>query len=183
MRHILLFTALFLSVETLAQSVFSSDSKKNVPVRSIKYKFKQSTTLLSGSSSMITPKQRTCSTVEINEELKEKYNLPSTEEFESRFELIKDAYLKRKQSQRTQETIIQIPVIVHIIHNGETVGSGANISAAQVQSQIDVLNEDFRRKAGTAGFNDHKNGADIGVEFALALRDEFGNELAEPGIH
>jgi hypothetical protein len=39
-------------------------------------------------------------------------------------------------------------VVVHVIHNGGT----ENISAAQVQSQIEVLNEDFRKKAGTNGF-------------------------------
>src|SRR5688572_14225741 len=40
-------------------------------------------------------------------------------------------------------TII-IPVVVHVLHNGEAVGAGNNISDAQVQSQIAVLNEDFR---------------------------------------
>ena len=41
--------------------------------------------------------------------------------------------------------VITIPVVVHIIHNDEAIGVGANISDAQIQSQIDVLNEDFRR--------------------------------------
>lgn len=42
-------------------------------------------------------------------------------------------------------TII-IPVVVHVIHAaGEAIGIGRNISVAQIQSQIDVLNEDFRR--------------------------------------
>ncbi len=41
--------------------------------------------------------------------------------------------------------VITIPVAVHIIHNNEAIGSGTNISDAQIQSQIDVLNEDFRR--------------------------------------
>jgi Pregnancy-associated plasma protein-A len=40
---------------------------------------------------------------------------------------------------------ITIPVVVHIIHRGESVGTGTNISDAQVQSQIDVLNEDYNR--------------------------------------
>jgi PKD repeat protein len=54
-----------------------------------------------------------------------------------------------------------IPVVVHIIHNGGT----ENISDAQVQSQIAVLNEDFRKMAGTAGDG---NGVDTEVEFCLA---------------
>lgn len=42
--------------------------------------------------------------------------------------------------------VITIPVVVHVIHNGEAIGTGTNISDAQIQSQIDVLNEDFRRQ-------------------------------------
>lgn len=41
--------------------------------------------------------------------------------------------------------VVTIPVVVHIIHNGEAIGVGDNISDAQIQSQINVLNEDFRR--------------------------------------
>ena len=40
-----------------------------------------------------------------------------------------------------------IPVVVHVIHDGGT----NNISDAQIQSQIDVLNEDFRKITGTNG--------------------------------
>lgn len=54
-----------------------------------------------------------------------------------------------------------IPVVVHVIHNGGM----ENISDAQIQSQIDVLNEDYRRMIGTNGFG---NGADCEVEFRLA---------------
>jgi len=41
--------------------------------------------------------------------------------------------------------IITIPVVVHVLHKGEPIGTGTNISVAQIQSQIDVLNQDFRR--------------------------------------
>ena len=41
--------------------------------------------------------------------------------------------------------VITIPVVFHIFNKGEPIGTGANISVAQIQSQIDVLNEDFRR--------------------------------------
>lgn len=39
--------------------------------------------------------------------------------------------------------VYQIPVVVHVIHNGEAIGTGTNVSYAAIQSQIDVLNEDF----------------------------------------
>src|SRR5690606_22397748 len=39
----------------------------------------------------------------------------------------------------------KIPVVVHVIHNGEAVGVGRNISDAQILSQLEVLNNDFKR--------------------------------------
>jgi hypothetical protein len=45
--------------------------------------------------------------------------------------------------------VYQIPVVFHVIHSGEAVGTGTNVSQAAIQSQIDVLNEDFRRIFGT----------------------------------
>ena len=82
----------------------------------------------------------------------------------------------------SKENIKRIPVVVHIIHNGEPIGTGANINYAQVVSQIEVLNEDFRRKAGTNGFNTHSSGVDTEIEFYLATKDPDGNILSEPGV-
>ncbi|ADB40203.1 M43 family zinc metalloprotease [Spirosoma linguale] len=79
-------------------------------------------------------------------------------------------------------TVITIPVVIHVVHNGEAVGSGRNISRAQVQAQLTTLNEDFRRKAGTRGFNDNPLGADIEIEFCPAIVNPQGQSMAEPGI-
>jgi len=70
--------------------------------------------------------------------------------------------------------VITIPTVVHVIHNNST----ENISNAQIQSQIDVLNEDFSRLNSDVfsapsrfrGFS-----KDIRVEFCLAERDPNGN--------
>lgn len=35
--------------------------------------------------------------------------------------------------------------VVHVLDNGNPIGQGGNLSVAQIQSQIDVLNEDFRK--------------------------------------
>lgn len=77
-----------------------------------------------------------------------------------------------------QNGIITIPVVVHVLHRGEAVGSGRNISLAQIQSQIDVLNEDFRRlnadRVNTpAAFTGVAS--DYGFEFRLACQDPNGN--------
>ena len=39
--------------------------------------------------------------------------------------------------------IFTIPTVVHIIHNGTPEGTGANLSVAQIQSQIDAANRDM----------------------------------------
>jgi PKD repeat protein len=81
--------------------------------------------------------------------------------------------------------VYQIPVVVHVIHNGEAVGSGSNISLAAIQSQIDVLNEDFRKILGTNGYNTHPSGADTQIEFCLAKRRPDGSAFPnnEDGVN
>lgn len=64
--------------------------------------------------------------------------------------------------------IYRVPVVFHVIRS--TSGQG-NLSAAQVQSQVDILNEDFRALPGTPG----SGGFDTGIEFFLATSDPQGN--------
>ena len=95
----------------------------------------------------------------------------------------KVAAIKNRRTQRSAQNtnnVFSIPVVVHVIHNGDAVGSGENISDAQVLSQITVLNQDYGKMAGTPGFNDNPVGADTGVQFCLAQRDPDG--VATSGI-
>lgn len=85
-------------------------------------------------------------------------------------------------SGRGTAEIITIPIVVHVIHNGEAVGTGRNISQAQIQSQIETLNEDFRRRVNTNGFNSDSRGADIEIEFCLAQFNPQGQRMTEFGI-
>ncbi|TRW21511.1 T9SS type A sorting domain-containing protein [Flavobacterium zepuense] len=80
----------------------------------------------------------------------------------------------------TQDQVVTLPVVVHVIHNGGPVGVEENISDEQILSQITVLNQDYRRMAGTNGFNTNDAGADVEIEFCLAQRDPNG--LATNGI-
>ena len=72
------------------------------------------------------------------------------------------------------ESIIKIPVVVHVIYNL----AEQNISDARVMSQIDVLNEDYRKLNANASqipsaFS--SLAADCEIEFCLASRDPQGN--------
>ena len=66
--------------------------------------------------------------------------------------------------------IITIPVVVHVIYKN----SQENISVAQIQSQIDVLNEDYRRTNADAD-NTWSQATDSQIEFKLATIDANGN--------
>ncbi len=57
--------------------------------------------------------------------------------------------------------IFIIPLVIHIIHNGGI----ENISDSQIFSQIQILNEDFRKLTGTNGDG---NGVDTKIQFCLA---------------
>lgn len=80
--------------------------------------------------------------------------------------------------QAADETVYRIPVVVHVVHNTASNAIGGvgnvNISDEQILSQIQVLNEDYRRKSGTNGFNTSPIGADAHIEFFLATVDPTG---------
>src|SRR5688572_48421 len=83
---------------------------------------------------------------------------------------------------RIAPIIYKIPVIFHIIHNGQAAGTGTNIAALYVNAQLQQLNDDFRKLAGTSGFNNHPFGADVMVQFCAATVDPNNNALTEAGI-
>lgn len=82
--------------------------------------------------------------------------------------------LKSNKNYNKGLQIITIPVVIHIIHDGDAIGRNENISDAQALSQIQVLNQDFRRLMNTRGYNNNAVGADIGIEFCLAQRKPDG---------
>ena len=71
-------------------------------------------------------------------------------------------------------TILTIPVVVHVIYQN----SSQNISNAQILSQINILNEDFRKNNSDATSIPSAFvgvAADSEIEFCLAVRDPNGN--------
>lgn len=93
----------------------------------------------------------------------------------------KIAEFNSKRTQRNTNAIIYIPVVIHIIHNGDAIGVNENISDAQALSQITVLNQDFRKMIGTPGYNTSPVGADMEIQFVMAQRKP-DNVTATNGI-
>ncbi len=76
------------------------------------------------------------------------------------------------RSGAVNKTTYTIPVVVHVIHTGQAVGVGANISDAQIQSAIDNLNDAY---SNTSTAHTTYTGANTNIQFCLAQRDPSGN--------
>jgi hypothetical protein len=81
--------------------------------------------------------------------------------------------LKHK-NQVKSDALVTIPVVVHVLYNNQA----ENISFEQIQSQIEVLNEDFRLLNSDSLDDTHPfwgYTADAEIEFCLASIDPNGN--------
>jgi hypothetical protein len=88
--------------------------------------------------------------------------------------------------------VYNIPVIFHILHSGVAVNttgatSGRNLNAAQINSQLTVLNADYRKL--NTDFSSYVTqsafssvAADVEINFCAAKVSPTGTVLAEPGI-
>ena len=120
-------------------------------------------------------KTRLCLTDEYNEWLQKQFPATvSKDKHKEKIQFFANSS-NHLRSTLSPTEVIRIPVIVHVIHAGEAIGTGANISDAQVLSQIQVLNEDFRRISGSRGDNSNPIGADTEIEFYLAKEDPWCN--------
>jgi hypothetical protein len=116
-----------------------------------------------------------CVSSEYEKSLQEKYPQRGTsEQFENWIAPKVDAIKQQMATNRGIDAVVTIPVVVHVIHNGDAVGSNENITDLRVQSQITVLNQDFRKMLGTPGYNTNSVGADVEIEFCLAQRKPDG---------
>jgi len=88
------------------------------------------------------------------------------------------------------QSVFNIPVIVHILHNNEPVNgvsatSGNNLNAAQVVDQINILNKDFNGTNADTNLIPSVFKPVLGkfqVNFCLAAVNPTGGVLTEPGI-
>ena len=118
-----------------------------------------------------------CATVEYEQFLQERNPKRLKEaQFEAWLSPLVSKYKVMRTSSKTAATVMTIPVVVHVIHSGQAIGTAPNITDAQVQSQITVLNQDFRKMSGTrGGESTNPVAADIEIEFVLAKVDPNGN--------
>ena len=111
--------------------------------------------------------------MEVHERLSEKY--ASYRANQQRIDEFTERALRTGEAQRAMRRLITIPVVVHVVHRRDE----ENISRQQIDSQIAVLNRDYRAT------NPDKSGvpsawqslvADTKVQFRLATKDPDGKK-------
>lgn len=172
----------FVLILLISNTIFSQ--KKKIPTSTNKHSHQVESNLTEENKHAL---EKTgfvrCLTVEHEHDLQKKYpNRLGTEDFENWLAPKIEQFKKDRKSGKLSKsaTIFNIPVVIHIIHDGDpvnTIGNiyGENISDAQAISQIDVMNEDYRRMTGTPG-GDNTTGlaVDVEINFCLAVQDENG---------
>lgn len=84
------------------------------------------------------------------------------------------SWIEQSRYQQRVDTVYQIPVVFHIVHNTPE----QNLPDSVVHSQLEVLNEDYRRlNANSVETREEflPVAADVGIEFVLADFDPEGN--------
>lgn len=128
--------------------------------------------------------QERCGTVQYQKLLQQRNpSRETTDQFES---WIKNKIAQKAaafKANRVESSNYVVPVVVHVIHNGEAVGTGTNISDAQILSQIPVLNNDYNRLNSDASNTLAEFTSVAGefpITFVMAKQDPDG--LATNGI-
>lgn len=106
------------------------------------------------------------------------YIIHQSDQFESWISEMRNQKKELRQFQSARSNVVYtIPVVFHIIHNGESIGTGVNISDQRIQEQIDVLNKDFRRENEDASATPlifQPVAADTEINFVLAKQTPEG---------
>jgi hypothetical protein len=143
--------------------------KKSLQMKKI-YLLAVSAALLIGSNSFA-QSQRSCGTMHhLQEQIQADPGLAARM---SKIESETQQWVGNSSANKTA-AVITIPVVVHVVYSNTT----QNISDAQVNSQIDVLNEDFRKlNLDISNLPSVFSGlaADCQIQFCLAKRDPNGN--------
>lgn len=99
-------------------------------------------------------------------------------ETDAQFEAWINHKIQARKAQRVASVNYTIPIIFHIISDGEAVGTYPNLSAASIRQQMLQLNKDYANQSNSP----YAVAANTGIQFVLAQKNEAGVILAEPGI-
>ena len=118
-----------------------------------------------------------CITAEVEAERRaENPNAKTIEDFENWLAPLIKKYKNEQLHKNTEfNGVHKIPVVFHVIHDGEFEGFGSNVSTSKLNSQLSQLNNDFRANEMGSGDCNASLGVDSEITFCPALTDENGN--------
>lgn len=116
-----------------------------------------------------------CYTVEVINDFR---RLHPGAETDAQFESVMSKKILARKAQRVQAVNYTIPVIFHIINNGEAIGTSPNLSAAVINQQLLQLNKDYANLSNSQ----YAVSANTGIQFVLAQKNPGGSVLGEQGI-
>jgi len=127
-----------------------------------------------------------------------------TEAWENAFQKLISADRAAQKGQTDFSKNYVVPVVFHVVHGGEPIGTFPNILQGQIHAQLTILNQDFSGNAYNSSnyplnafvnwavnqnipsTNLDQHGrikiADFNIQFCLATTDPNGNYMPEPGI-
>ena len=117
------------------------------------------------------PARRTCGTMEAEAQL-EKAD-PAYAAWKQQNEAAIARYVANPANQKKASTVYSIPVVFHVVYKT----AAQNISDAQILSQLDVLNKDYRKLNADTSLIPavfRSVSADTQIEFCLATQDPNG---------
>jgi hypothetical protein len=112
---------------------------------------------------IILPAQNECGTDEWHHQ-----KMANDVEYAKAYQLMETKILEETSIQSTNRNEVRtIPVVVHVLHKGESVGTGSNISETQILAAIEAANIRWLDEDGP--------GINMNVQFCLAKTDPQGN--------
>lgn len=134
------FMPLFLAAQTFPSTFIQS---KQLPANHPKQVQHSSQAKVSGSNVAPPSSFPVC----VFDEMNEQHSLENPDFAEELHQHLHEALPLLSASGNAEKSMVEplltISVVVHVIHNGEPIGQGQNLSTEQIQAQIEVLNEDF----------------------------------------
>ena len=136
-------------------------------------------TVISGFAQKSKNSRKSCYTTEHrNAVLQKNPNAQSQVSFEKEMTQL----IAKKRQDRTQNAVNDlgtIPVVFHIIHTGQSEGTGYNIAQSRIIAQLNQLNKDYSNNSGST----YSTSSKTGLQFGLATVNPSGATLAQPGIN
>ena len=119
-------------------------------------------------NAQITSISESCGSSHLHQQMMQNNSNYASKVFANEQRLVKyknSTYLNKSTSSQTRV----VPVVFHVMNDGTPL---TQISKDDIKKAIKEMNERFRKIAGSEGDG---NGVDVGIEFALAVRDPNGN--------